>query len=93
MWRMINVRLLVYFDQKLMLSTLPSIRRKAKLITIDHHPSIEVTERTTQTNNEHVVSVCLYMEKAFDLSCRHSIFKDLNEIRTDGRMLNGWLSG
>ena len=67
MERMVNVRLVDFFDQKRTLSTLQCGGR-AKRTTNDHLLSLEATVRKAQANNEQVVSIFFDMEKAYDLT-------------------------
>ena len=77
MQRMINVKLLDFFDQKRTMLSLQCCGR-AKRTIIDHLLSLEATVRKTQTNNEQVVSIFFDMEKAYNLTWRHHILMDIN---------------
>ena len=72
MERIVNVRLLDFFEQKGALSTLKCGGR-AKQRTIDHLLSLEATVRKAQANSEHVVSIFFDMEKSiwFNMETRH----------------------
>ena len=47
---------------------------------------MEATERKTQANSEHIVSIFFNMEKAYDLTWRHVILMDIHEAGTEGRI-------
>ena len=83
--RMVNVRLLDFFEQKGTLST-PQGGGRAEQPTIDHLLSLEATVRKAQANSEHVVSIFFDMEKAYDLTWRHGILMDIHEAGIEGRM-------
>ena len=87
MERMVNLRLLGFFEQKETLSTL-QYGGRAKPKTIDHLLSLEATVRNTQANSEHFVSIFFDMEKAYDLIWRHGILIDIHEAGIEGRMFN-----
>ena len=85
MERIVNVRLLDFFEQKGTLSTLHCGGR-AKRITIDHLLSLKETVRKAHANNEEVVSIFFNMEKTYDLTWRHDILMDIHEAGLEGRM-------
>ena len=85
MKRMVNVRLLDFFDQKRTLSTLQGEGR-AKQTTFDQVLSLEVTVRKAQAHNEQVVSIFFDMEKSYDLAWRHGILMDIHEAGIEGRL-------
>lgn len=87
MERMVNLRLLDYFDQEGTLSVLQCGGR-SKRSTIDHLISLEATIRKAQANNEHVASIFFDMEKAYDMTWRHGILKDLSEAGVRGKMFD-----
>ena len=84
MKRMVNVRLLDFFDQ---IETLPSLQcgGRAQLTFVDHILSLEAAVRKAQPNSEQIVSI-FYLEKAHYLTRGHGILMDLNETGTEGKM-------
>ena len=83
--RIINVRLLDFFDLKWTLLTIKCGGR-AKRTTIDHLLSLEATMRKAQANSEQVVSIFFDMKNLYDWTWRHGIMIELNGGGIEGRM-------
>jgi len=83
--RMVNTRLIEYLEQNNTLSNLQCGGRK-KRSTIDHLIALETAIRKAQANNEEIVSIFFDMEKAYDMTWRHGILKNIHRIGIRGRM-------
>ena len=85
MERMVNVRLQEYLEMKNILSQYQCGGRP-KRSTIDQLISLESIVRKAQANNEYLVSIFFDMEKAYDLTWRYGIKKDIHECGLKGRI-------
>ena len=85
MERMVNVRLLDFFEQNGILSTLQCGGR-TKRTTIDYLLSLGDTVRKAQANSEQVVSIFFDIENAYDLRWTRGIHMDMHEGGKEGRM-------
>ena len=50
--------------------------------------SPEATVSKPQANSEHVVSIFIDMEKAYDLTWRHIILMDINEVKIEVKLFS-----
>ena len=87
MEKMVNVRLLDFFNQKGTLSTLKCGGR-AKRTTIGHLLSLEATVVTAQATIEQVLSIFTGMDKAYDPTRRHGLLMDIQEAGIEEIMFN-----
>ena len=87
MERMVNVKLLDFFEQKGTLSTLQCGGR-AKRTTIDHLFSLEAIVRKAQANSEQFVSNFFDIEKSYDLTWWLGILIDIHETGIEEGMFN-----
>ena len=86
MERMINERLLSFLESKYLLSKYQCGGRKQKS-TIDHLVRLETVIRSTFAQREHLIAVSLDIMKAYDMTWKKGIVKDLYDYGVRGKML------
>ena len=86
MERIVNVRLLDFFDQKGTLDTI--MWRQSQ--TNNYRPSFVSGSHSKEGPSKRWVSPInlRHIEKAFDLTLRHCILMDINEAEIEGRMFS-----
>ena len=83
--RMINDRLVWYFEHNNILTDIQCGFRKRKS-TVDHLVRLESFIRDAFLNKQEVVSIFFDLEKAYDTTWKYGILKDLHEAGLRGRM-------
>ena len=83
--RLINYRLLDYFDQHKSIANIQCGGRP-KRSTTDHLIRLEHSIKEAFAHNEHFVSIFFDIEKAYDLTWRHGILQDLSDMGLRGRL-------
>ena len=83
--RMINDRLIYYLESNDILSPLQSGFRKHRS-TLDHLVNLETWIREGFINGEHVVAVFFDLEKAYDMTWKCGIMRDLHNAGLRGRL-------
>ena len=83
--RMVNERLIYYLESNGILSPFQSGFRKHRS-TVDHLVSLETWVREGFVNGEHVVAIFFDLEKAYDMTWKYGILRDLYNIGLRGRL-------
>ena len=83
--RMLNERLLAYLDIKPCLDNVQCGGRKGRSTT-DHLVRLERTVQETFASKEHFISIFFDLEKAFDMTWKHGILKDLYDLGLRGNL-------
>ena len=83
--RMINVRLVWYFESYNLISPVQSGFRSERS-TNDNLVRLETFIRDAFVAKEHVVAVFFDLEKAYDTTWRHGIMRDLHDLGIRGRL-------
>ena len=85
--RMVNERLLTHLDSNYLINKHQCGGRKNKS-TIDHLVKLETIIRNAFVKKEHALAVSFDMEKAYDITWRYGILRDLSECNVRGNMLH-----
>ena len=83
--RMVNERLIYYLESNGILSPFQSGFRKHRS-TVDHLVSLETWVREGFVNGEHVVAIFFDLEKAYDMTWKYGILRDLYNIGLRGHL-------
>ena len=83
--RMVNSRLMWVLEKEGLLSNFQSGYRKGRS-TLDHLVSLESYIRNSFVEGKHVVSVFFDLEKAYDLTWRFGVMKDLHDMGFRGKL-------
>ena len=83
--RMVNERLIWYLEKNGLISKFQCGFR-ANHSTVDHLVRLETFIRNAFTNNEHLVAVFFYLQKAYDTTWKHGIMKDLYNMGLKGHL-------
>ena len=82
---MVNSRLVRYLEQYSIITAYPSGFRKNRS-TIDQIIRLESSVREAFIKREHLISVYVDLEKAYDTTWRYGAMKDLHEAGLRGKM-------
>lgn len=85
MERIVNARLVDYLEMENKLHNIQCGSRK-KRSTLDHLVRLETTIRHAFAKNEHFISIFFDLEKAYDLTWRRGIMRDLHRMGLRGRL-------
>ena len=85
MERIINDRLVYYLESNKLLTALQSGFRKSRSTT-DHLVRLETYIRQSFIKNEHCVGVFFDLEKAYDMTWKYGILKDLYDLGLRGNL-------
>ena len=94
MERMINDRLVWYLESNGLISNL-QCRFRSKRCTTDYLVHLETVIREAFIRNEHLAAIFFDLEKAYDITWKHGIMRDLRDLGLKGRLshfTSGFLS-
>ena len=85
MERMINDRLVWYFESNSLISNL-QCRFRSKRCTTDHLIRLETVIREEFIRNEHLTAIFFDLEKAYDTAWKYGIMRGLCDLGLKGRL-------